>query len=161
MGLLGGVKSRYKKSEAAVVVQKLLEHQTHVGMFDLDPAMVANRLVGNVWRTKPNIFDGKFGQRPHKITVAASALAYGIEMFDDGDTNRIALVLSLCRVLTEVETNGRLYPLNSLDNQLLEVSAEIFSEISKKISESPLAQEIDKFMDSSESATWESWYKIF
>lgn len=59
-----------------------------------------------------------------------------------------------------MDTNNALRS-NSLDNQLIEASAEIFSEISKKLAESPFAQEIDKFMDSSEFATWESWFKIF
>ena len=45
MGLFSGIKSRYKKSEAAVVVQKLLEHQANVGMCDLDPRKTANKLV--------------------------------------------------------------------------------------------------------------------
>ena len=53
MGLFSGVKSRYKKSEAAVVIQKLLEHQANIGLFDLDPAKVANMLIAVVWSTKP------------------------------------------------------------------------------------------------------------
>jgi hypothetical protein len=161
MGLFSGIKSTYKKSEAAVVVQNLLEHQANVGLFDLDPAKLANKLVEIVWDSKPDVFDGKFGQRPHKITVAASALANGIELFDDGDLNRNALVLSLGNILSELETNGRLYPLNSLDHQLIEASMSIFAEIAQEFSESPLAGEIDEFMSASEYSTWEDWFQAF
>lgn len=161
MGLFSGIKSTYKKSEAAVVVQNLLEHQANVGLFDLDPAKLANKLVEIVWDTKPDVFDGKFGQRPHKITVAASALANGIELFDEGDLNRNALVLSLGNILSELETNGRLYPLNSLDHQLLEVSMSIFAEIAQEFSESPLAGEIDEIMSESEYSSWEDWFQAF
>lgn len=161
MGLFSGIKSTYKKSEAAVVVQNLLEHQANVGLFDLDPAKLANQLVVIVWDSKPDVFDGKFGQRPHKITVAASALANGIELFDEGDLNRNALVLSLGNILSELETNGRLYPLNSLDHQLLEVSMSIFAEIGQEFSESPLAGEIDEIMLESEYSSWEDWLHAF
>jgi len=161
MGLFSGIKSTYKKSEAAVVVQNLLEHQANVGLFDLDPAKLANKLVENVWDSKSDVFGGKFGQRPHKITVAASALANGIELFDDEDLNRNALVLSLGNILSELETNGRLYPLNSLDHQLLEVSMSIFAKIAQEFSESPLAGEIDEIMSESEYSSWEDWFEVF
>ena len=149
MALFSGIKSILKKSESAVVVQNLLEIQAKAGFFDLDPAKVSNKLIETVWDGRPDIFDGKFGQRPHKITVAATALANGIELFEDGDLNRNALVLSLCNILSEIEVNGRLYPFNSLDNQLLEESMSIFADISKILSESPLADQINEIMTSS------------
>ncbi len=136
MGIFGGIKNTYKKSEAAAVVQNLLEHQASVGLFSLDPAKLATKLTGAVWDSKPDVFNGKFGQRPHKITVAASALASGIGLFDVSDLNRNALVLSLGNLLSELETNGRLYPLNSLDHQLLEASISTFTEIVEEFSES-------------------------
>ena len=162
MGLFSGIKSTYKKSEAAVVVQNLLEHQAKVGFLDLDPAKLANKLVEVVWDSKPDVFDGKFGQRPHKITVAASALANGIELFEDGDLNRDALVLSLGNILSELETNGRLYPFNSLDHQLLDASISIFAEIAKESSKSIFAEMAKELsMASSEHSTWEEWYWVF
>ena len=78
MALFRGIKSTYKKSEAAVVVQNLLEHQAKAGLFNLDPASIATKLVAAAWKQKPDVFDGLFGQRPHKITVAAFAFANGM-----------------------------------------------------------------------------------
>jgi hypothetical protein len=135
MGLFGSIKSTYKKSEAAVVVQNLLEHQAKNGFFDLDPASLANKLIATVWDQKPDVFDGKLGQRPHKITVAVSALANRICQFDKSDFNRHALVFSLGNIFSELEVNGRLYPLNSLDHQLFEAAASIFSDIASKFSD--------------------------
>lgn len=160
MGLFGAIKSTYKKSEAAVVVQNLLEHQAKVCGFDLDPATLANKLVELVWNSKPDVFDGKFGQRPHKITVAASALANGILLLED-NVNRDALVLSLGNILTEIQTNGRLYPLNSLDHQLLEGTASVFSEIAQKFSRSSLGRELDELAGASSYSTWDEWYGAF
>jgi len=146
MGLFGGIKSTYKKSEAAVVVQNLLEHQASVGLFELDPAKAANKFIELIWDSKPDLFDGKFGQRPHKITVAASALANATQLFDIDDLNGNAIVISLGNILSEIEMNGRLYPFNSLDGQLLEEAMAIFSEISQKFADSPLSDELDEFM---------------
>jgi hypothetical protein len=125
MGLFNGIKSNYKKSEAAVVVQNLLQHYE---LFDLDPASMANKLVAAIWKEKPDVFSGKFGQRPHKLTVAAAALANGIYLFAKSDLNRNVLALSFGAILSDVEKNGRLYPLNSLDHQLLKAVASIFAE---------------------------------
>lgn len=71
MGLFGGIKNTYKKSEAAVVVQNLLEMQVKAGMVDLDPASTATKLIDAVWTDSPHMFDGRFGQRPHKISAAS------------------------------------------------------------------------------------------
>ncbi len=161
MGLFGEIKNTYKKNEAAIVVQNLLEHQAKVGLFDLDPAKLAKKLVEIVWNSKPDVFDGKFGQRPHKLTVAASALVNGIELFKDGDLNRNALILSLGNILSEIETNGRLYPLNGLDHQLLNVCMSIFAEITQEFSDSHLASEIEEIMAESDCSTWEKWLEIF
>lgn len=161
MGLFRGIKSAYKKSEAAVVVQNLLERQARLGLLDRDPAKLANELVGAVWDSKPDVFEGKFGQRPFKITVAASALANGIGLFKDGDPNRDALVISLGNILSELESNGRLYPLNSLDGELIESSLAFFSEIASEFSESPIADEVDSIIGSTKYATWEEWFQVF
>lgn len=58
MRLFGGVKDTYRKSEAAVVVQNLLETQQKGGLFDSDPASSATTLVDAVWTKTPHLFDG-------------------------------------------------------------------------------------------------------
>lgn len=144
MGLFSGIKNTYQKSIAAVVVQNLLEHQAKAENFDGDPASVANKLVAEVWDHKPDIFNGKFGQRPHKLAVAAAALANGIHMFEESDSNRNALILSLGNILSEIEVNGRLYPLNSLDHQLLEDAQAKFLEVAGGLANIDLDSEMSK-----------------
>lgn len=129
MGYFSDATSAYKKSEAAAVVHNLLEHQAKIGLLDADPQQLANRLVSLAWEQKPDLFDGKSGQRPHKISVAAAALANGIDQFAQKDTNRPALVLALGTILLEIETNGRLYSLSGVDHTLIEAAAMIFSEM--------------------------------
>ncbi|HET6913708.1 MAG TPA: hypothetical protein VFH71_10275 [Rhodanobacteraceae bacterium] len=133
MGLFSGIKDTFKMSEAAVVVQNLLEHQAKCGLFDLSPAAYATELVGKVWQGKPDVFGGKFGQRPHKISTAAVALGFGYSRMREDDLNRNAVLLALGMLLAEVERNGNLYPLNSLDHQLLENVAKRFAEAVEKL----------------------------
>ncbi|WP_024929238.1 hypothetical protein [Methylophilus sp. OH31] len=128
MGIFSGIKNTYKKSEAAVVVQNLLEHQARAGLFDQDPAATATQMIECAWKEFPDIFNGKFGQRPHKISVAAFAFANLIVRFNDNEiTNvRAAVIFSLGNILSELEVNSRLYPLNSLDHYLIENSTDVY-----------------------------------
>jgi hypothetical protein len=128
MGLLEGITNTYKKSESAVIVQNLLEMQLKAGVFESDPAKCANVLVEVIWNQKPDMFGGKFGQRPHKLSVAAAALSFAVANGPKEHPNRDAYVLTLGTLLSEFETNGRLYPLNGIDEVLLEGAAQAFAE---------------------------------
>ncbi|TQP67205.1 hypothetical protein [Vibrio cholerae] len=161
MGIFSGVKSVFKKSEAAVVVQNLLAHQASIGLLELDPAKLSNTLVDVVWASKPDIFDGKFGQRPHKIAVAASALANGIEMFEGQNSTRLAIALSLGNVISEIEVNGNLYPFNSLDHRLLETSVAIFSEFAQEPSNADFRNELRGNSKDWEYLSWNDWFLAF
>jgi UDP-glucose 6-dehydrogenase len=131
MGLFGSIKDTFRKSEAAVVVQNLLEHQARVGLFDQNSAAFANAIIEAVWQSKPDIFSGKFGQRPHKIATAAIALASASARLTD--ENRMAVLISLGNVLSEVERNGPLYPFNSMDAHLFEAAGKVFVEAAEEM----------------------------
>lgn len=126
MTIFSRIKDNYKKSEAAVVVQNLLEIQAKIGYFGHDPAKFATVLIQSAWDEKPDIFGGKFGQRPHKLAVAAIALSRGLSLCRHDDPHRMALLASLGKVLAEVHTNAGFYPFNNLDSTLLEAAGEVF-----------------------------------
>lgn len=144
MGFFKGIKDTYKKSEAAVIVQNLLDEVAKVGLFSGDASKTANILVGAVWDSMPEIFGGAYGQRPHKITVAASALANAIVIDDAGKPGSMSFILaiSLGKIMNEVGLRGDLYPFNSLDARLLDSAAQVFTEFSSKLSDSPLMKEL-------------------
>lgn len=129
MGLFKRMKNTFKQSEAAVVVQNLLERQQHNGMFNADAAKTATALVGAVWEQKPSLFDGSFGQRPHKLAVAAAALANGVFNLGESNSNRAGVGMALGELLAEVDMNGRLYGLNDIDHELLEMALDTFEEL--------------------------------
>tara|TARA_R110000851_G_scaffold226470_2_gene379303 strand:+ start:658 stop:1320 length:663 start_codon:yes stop_codon:yes gene_type:complete len=159
MGLFNGIKSAYKKSEAILVVKKLLEHKARIGLFYLEPSSLAESLVEVEWSSKPDIYNGKFGQWPHKISVAASALANGI--WSISEPNKSAIILSLGDIFAELEVNRRLFPLNSLDDELLESSmSTYFFNVQIHTDLSDLCK-LDKPPTHEESLSWDDWYQIF
>jgi len=146
MGLFRAVKSTWEKSKAATTVQNCLEVQAKAGILEYPPAELANKLVAAIWDEKPDIFNGKFGQRPHTIAVAAAALANGADLIGESNSSRNALLLSLGNILSEAETNGSLYPFSSMDYTLLDAAMNTFTEAMEDFESSPLAKELDAFV---------------
>lgn len=124
MRLFGGIISTFKKSEAAIVVQNLLSHQAKIGLFAKDPAEIATILISNVWNAKPDIFNGKFGKRPHKLSTAAAALSREIAGMDFDHPDFASFQICLGNILREYDTNGGLYSLSNIDHSLLKVALE-------------------------------------
>lgn len=128
MGFFSGIKDNIKKSEAAVCVQNLLEQQQKIGYFSGNPANYANSIVQAAWDERPHVFNGKFGQRPHKISVTAIALSRALSLSSEGDPNRFALLACLGTAVAEAHTNAGFYPFNNLDMTLIEAAGEVFIE---------------------------------
>lgn len=113
--------SLFKKSDAATAVQNLLEHQAKYGFFEGDPASTATKYVQAAWDDKPHVFDGKFGSRPHKLSVVVYALALAVKKLHDLKDDQLAPVLiALINAMSEVEANGAYYPLTSVDRAIME-----------------------------------------
>jgi hypothetical protein len=146
MGIFSGIKDNYKKSEAAVIIQNLLAQQAQVGLFSGDPAKTANSLVENAWQAKPDMFNGGFGQRPFKLSVAAFSLALGAKMVDLYHEDRNPFMISLGSLLQEVEVNGALYPFNGIDNTLLEASMNMYMEMADEFDDSPLGEQAEAIL---------------
>jgi hypothetical protein len=140
--LFSFVRNTLEKSKAAVVVQNLLEHQYNLGVFRHDPAKVANMLVGRVWDEKPDVFNGAFGQRPHKISVAAAALASGAAALRNDDESKLAFVMALGNIINELSVNCDLCPLNGIDTKMLEFSIKAYFERAEELGIGDLDEEL-------------------
>lgn len=127
MGIFTEFKSTYKRSESTLLLKSAFDHHKAMGLLEnVNTEKLAERLVSDVWQSKPDVFDGAFGQRPHKISVAAAALAYSLDnlpLKKNGQI-RLAIECNLGNILNEIRTNGKLYPLNSLDWVLIESALE-------------------------------------
>lgn len=123
------LKDNWKKAEAAAVLEKLLEEQVALGLFGSDPAKSANILVGKAWDAHPELFDGRFGQRPHKLATAAATLAMTLERLPETSSSRDALTVCLGRLLAAIAEHGVFLPLTALDHRLLDHAGEVFAAI--------------------------------
>lgn len=130
--MFGWVKSTLRKSEAALLVQQALEARMEYCPRPFNPDKLSSALVAKVWDHKPDIFDGKLGKAPHKMSVAAIALASGLYDYDHDEDMRLPIQLALGIVLTEVVNNGRFYNLSGADHYLLELADKACSEVAKR-----------------------------
>jgi hypothetical protein len=152
------IKNTYKKSEAAVIVQNLLEMQYNAGIFTEDPHKSANTLIQSAWDKNPHLYDGRFGQRPHKLPFAIHALANAISVLGINNTNSNCFSICLANALNEALVNGELYPFNTLDQKLLNEAATIMQRQAEEFEQSDLGKEMNKLMGTGSKLTWDDWY---
>ena len=117
MGVIGGVKDNYRKSQAAVYVQNIFEHQKRNGVLISDPAALANRIVENGWQAAAAVF-GKF-PRPHKLALAAFSVSAALRGVPVDSGSFAPLLIALDFLLEGVDTNIDLEPFEAIDNALI------------------------------------------
>lgn len=115
--MLRRIRAMYKMSQAAVVVQNLLE-QHATALFPVDPAKAASQWVAKVHDDRSDLLDGRFGQWPHRVSVAAFALAHGSSC-DPSDDARILAHVALGTIMADLAVNRAFYPFNGIDDALL------------------------------------------
>jgi hypothetical protein len=110
-------KTLWRMNEAAAIVENLLRLHSQSGIFQIDPKQCSTQWIAFVLHHKKDLLGGSFGQRPHKISVAAFALAHGVT---EGPDSGIVALLALGTIVDQVTVNGALYPFNGIDRLLLE-----------------------------------------
>jgi len=151
MGLFSWFVNTVKKSQAAVVVQSLLEDQQRrgfaSGIAEYDPAGLANVFVGAVFNARTDYFNGHYGYRPHKIVFAAAALAGGLRTVKDAPTEQMKVLytpvlMALGEVLGHLEASGHLYRFNKIDETLIAYAVGTLDDISNEAAQSPLGNQL-------------------
>lgn len=127
MTLFKALSTRFKVSQAAAIIQGLLELQARQGLLlEGNPARLAGLLAHSAQTNMPEFFDGSHGPSPHKLVIAAMALAEGMSSHQASRALKNSLLIALAQVLKDVERNGKAYGFSALDNQLLEASLKCF-----------------------------------
>lgn len=124
--MLAGLYSNYRLSAAAVVVQNLLEQHGHGGALARNAATIASKLVARAYNENPALFDGKRGKRPHKLSLAAIALAQEVEVQSEDRDSQLCFHLALGTVLLEITGKPQEYALSGNDHLLLEAAQEVY-----------------------------------
>jgi len=141
--MIGRIRNNWYKAKAAVVVQNLLTESANLGLLESDPGQLANRLVSEVWEQTPDVFSGKFGVRPHKISIACAALSNGVDQEIGLDRDQQALRMALITVMTEIQTNGCFYELKRIDETLINACAPILDTIQEELNADPLLSSLN------------------
>lgn len=146
MSFFRSIISFFKKSDAAIVVQNLLVIEAKQGNFQGDPALTAHILVDKVWKEYLPLFDGRYGQRPHKISVAAIAFSFAMRPLTMGQPHFYPYLNCLGKILMEYEKLVIQNQLNEMDDENFEVAIHGYNSAAQTVVESPLSQELDQFM---------------
>lgn len=121
MSLLSQIVDTFHKSRAAALVQGLFQVQASRGFFLLSPSESANELVSKAWALQPDVYDGRRGVRPHRVALAAAALAGGWDHFSGNRAAQVAVMVCLSEILQDVQTKRPAYNLSSLDDALFDI----------------------------------------
>lgn len=155
MGFFTRTKSVFKKSEAS---EALFQLMNRCNKFRLIPEKnvepLSRALIERVWESAPDIYDGKFGQRPHKYAVVASALYSVIETGqEDGTNQQLIELMCLClsSLLDELTENGILYPFTDLDKAFISKIKHSFEQYIATM-DSAISKEYN---------SWGEWYIAF
>jgi|SRR5690606_4302545 len=127
MALFFGIRSVARKSQAAVLVQNLLEMSAKYTELGAQPGDIANKIVGLVWDRNPQWF-GPNRPLPNKFILAACALSFGVNAMAQKENRNVelAMVFCLAEVIKEVTMQKEFnnLQLGALDAHLLETVTE-------------------------------------
>ncbi len=134
MGFFSGIKNNIRKSEAAVLIQNLLENQAALGFFpktDPTPAEMANKLIQVVWDNNSGI--AQSNPLPHKMALAAVGLSSGVIAMDKAGNREILLALnfSLGQILLELNASGHRMKLHAIDIHLIDKAQGVYTHFSE------------------------------
>lgn len=124
--MLDRIMTQVRLSQSAVIVQNLLE--MHGRGTEVAPIamQIANKLVQKVYDERPGLFQGKEGIRPHKMSIAAASLAWGVRYMGERHEAQTIMQIALGSVLLEVSGKPHQYALSMCDHALLELSQDIY-----------------------------------
>lgn len=127
--MFGKIKSMMQLSGASSIVKDALKNVS-IGTPDFDIETLSSRLVAMLYSTKPDLFDGKMGPRPHSLATAAAALAQGLRERPQGFDEDIdpSMFLALGSLLMNASANSKTYKFGGYDVPLLKIAEEVYLE---------------------------------
>jgi hypothetical protein len=108
----------WRLNAGALTAQNLLEMHGCPSAKEL-----AYRWVAEINAEGPDLFNGRLGSHPHKISVAAMALGHGLQTEPRFDHYAMEALTTLT---FEVARNGRSYGFSRLDLRLLDAADGVF-----------------------------------
>ena len=113
------IKTTYLKSQAAAIVQTVLEAHQNATYPDLNAANLANSLVDLVCNADSDLLLEK-PKGVNKGVIAAIALAKGLSVFANQPLNRVAILRGAWSLLDELRELEAKAGLTAIESRLLE-----------------------------------------
>lgn len=121
MGFFSSFGTTKAKSEASVTIQNLLDIRFKDTEYEKESYALAQQCIKQAWEQFPDILNGNFGQRPHKLTTAIVGMTDMLKTSNQEHAVYSDLLISLFTALHEFEVNHNFYPLKNIDYQLMEM----------------------------------------
>ena len=127
--MFGKFQGMLKLNASSNVVKEALRN-TSIGSAEFDVETLASRLVAMLYSTKPELFDGKMGKRPHSVPTAVASLAQGLRERPAGFNESIdaSMFLALGSLLLSASANSKAYGFSNYDVPLLKLGEEVYLE---------------------------------
>lgn len=113
-------------SQSVAIIQNLLRVHGSVGEPVADPQGMASRLVARVVAQRPDVVSGSQGLRPHRLSLAAIALAAGLEEREYDEAAKLLIFLALGTVLLELTGKPHQHALSLIDHKLITASQSVY-----------------------------------
>ncbi|WP_430390433.1 hypothetical protein [Dyella sp. 20L07] len=139
MGLFEAMGVSLNRAQATATIEQLLDRQVEYGVLDGHPRTLAEHAVSQVWTLKPALFEGKIGPRPHKLAIAAIALAAAArsEAYRGNEILQGSYTLALGFILDEIAGQAGQQPFQDVDLRLFDIAATTLSECPEALQHSP------------------------
>ena len=125
--MIGRLRTIYKLSAATGIAKRALRFLP-IAPFDVE--MTAPKLIARVYASKPDLFDGSKGPRPHPISTAAVALAQALDDddldFEFPSSAQNHLFLALGNLLLDASRNSSRYGLHGGDVRMIRVAEGVY-----------------------------------
>lgn len=126
-----GIKQKWRSAEAAALIESVLEEMASMGTFEGNAQQTGYKIVKGASDFRPELFDGRNGHFPHRISYAAAALAMTAERAPKDGQVFPVIMIALGMVLQAAGTGAATLPFSPQDLMLLETAAATFEQLSE------------------------------
>ena len=112
------IRDRYRIASAALILKNLMDA---TWQFDQeDTRKYSNLILCQTWAKRRQIFNGSFGNEPHRIATALYCLAEYTVTNELSIDEKMAFSIICGNLIEQIIANGKLYGLNNVDVYLSE-----------------------------------------
>lgn len=129
MDLLQARSANPQREQATAAIERLLALQAAHGLLDDSPRLLAERMISRAWTQKNALLEGRTGEPPHELSIAAIALAVGAQQAAEHGHGALQgnYLLALGHILDEATQPRRQCDFHDTDRSLLDLAAAAFT----------------------------------